>query len=912
MANYFTKDRNTPGWVGSVSNGADYVSNKIQSGNEKLQQAETSFENFAAGIGIPQGFLGREDTARGLSSAVDMLLQTIDRTAQRSYIGHGFADYQRRLPNTKSVVTQTPEAIVLIKKRMFSSLAENYKSEVLAEDELHFIKASKKLFQNKCEQISNYEKLTKLNKILIDTGVMTSPIATLIFEILDQLEGTDFNNPGSAPLSGFLKSKETDYLKQNSIGIKKIRDALTLNGFNQTTTWINDTKFQSQAPLGFGTGVIELTLVTNLTTRVSVNMTETGSLTFTASDPYRLFMIDEFDIEKAMNQTSFNSFSVINIAADTLESDTEGMKQDLNNMRGARGASTLSYSVDVSSKIYNKVTIVLDRIGYQLTKNDGSGLDYDGLAAAAEGNWARKVPAAEVFTDDEKRLLDKIYKNLFKVMQMRMKDYTTYKNFNEKINYTRKLMRMNYLGRQIIQPMDTVTIFVDSQTIDDTLLTYGMNKSFADLTNPMTDINSVFGGNIPNFMGAAANTFGSTNFLGLLNKTVGQMKHMGDQGFNRDDAMKNMLVGKDFPYSLWTKLRSNFTSGNFGTCIFCGIVNTVSESYNDGSYSVSVNAKDNSGYFEQGWIQTQPGVDQFNGALFDPLTPFDFEFDASSGQLPDISNFKLLNENKQLLNSKNSNATMPDGKHAGQPATLKNFGDSDIDPNAAISQATEVFTSLANRVYTAPDGFVYRWKRGIGTAIINQSGTADGSMSNRLVQDNIALVAEQDPFGGQDLANCASILICGEPYNFNTFFQAAKSFGNVSLQSDFNPDSDYFQGFFKRIKKQNKVWGNFIPFKKITVDQKLFGRSVALQLMSCAQTTAITKAQDEKARLLSQLMQYEGASSTFDLSTYQVSLTNSFVPTITTYHSTVAMPIINEFWNLMPKFNCEHQSFQTH
>lgn len=902
MVNNFIKNSGIDAVTGGAATGAGFISDEIQGGNSKLQNKFEDLASKAEEWGIPPAFLGKENKNRGLSSAVERLLTTIDRTAQRSYIGHGFADYRKDYPNTKSVITQTPEAIVLIKKRMFSSLSENFKTERLDQDEVYFIKAAKKLFENKCQQISAYEKITKLNKVLIDTGVLTTPIANAIYEAITAIEGTDFNAAGGVPgfsvggaasfYSGVLNKQSLEYIQKNADGIKRIRDALTLNGFNQTTTWISNTKYQKQMPFGNGTGVIELTLINSLNTKTSVNMSESGSCTFTVSDPCKLFFIDEFDIEKALGQASRTPFSIINIVTDTLESDTEAMKQQLNEIRAARGASVLEYLLDITTKVYNKVTIILEGIGYQLTKSDGSGLNYEGLIDNPTIN------PVEAFSSSEQKLLNKIYKNIFKIQQVRMKDYVNYKLDNEKINYTRKLMRMNFLGREIIQPMDAVTIFIDSQTLDDKLIANGMKETFSDMTNAIKMPDWAGGGQFPNFMGATANTFGSTNFLALLNRTVGKMKALKETtsqtGISADEATKNLLAGKDFPYWLWDKLRGNFTSGALGTCVFCGLVERANESFNDGSYMLNVSVKDNTAYLEQGWIQTQPGLDQFNGYLYDPLTPFDFEFDASSGQLPDVGNFKLLPQNRELLASKNSKVTMPDGKHAGEAATLKTFGDPDVDVVRGVSQVQETFENIRSRIYSAPDGFVYRWKRGIGTAIVNQTGCKDGIMSDKLVQEDMALVAEQDPFGGQDLANVASILICGEPYNFNTFFQASKIWGTLSNESDFNPDSDYFQGLFRRIKRQNKLWGSFIPFKQFTVDPKTWSVSVATQMLTYAHTTAIKKAQDKKARLLSQLMQYEGDTGVVDLSQFQLNFTGTQVPTIATYHPSITMPIIKQ------------------
>ena len=887
--NDFTQDRQTPEWVSNTAKATDQQIAGMNSASKWAQTASDDINKQASDWGIPKGFLSTNNSNRTLSSAAERLLENLNRAAQRTYTGSGFADSNLTRPNSRGIITQTPEAIILIKKRIFSSLSDNFKQEFLDDSEYHFIKAAKNLFKIKCEQIASYERLTKLNKILIDNGVITTPIASAIYDAVNALEGTIFNDEGGGFLSGILSKKIqiddtgkkeslSDYLTGSKDAIKKIRAVLELNGFSQTTNWVTE-------PISHeGSGVIELTLVNTFSVTNSVELGG-GNGSFSVIDPYHMFFITELDIEKALVSTSSTDYTIIDYTADTLEADTEELKQELNDTRSSRGASILTYHINATTRVYNSIIIMLESVGYEVTKSDGSGLNYEGLV----GN--PRISSVEEFTKDEKRLLNKIYKNMGTVQQIRMKNYVQYKNFNKFINYTRKMMRENFLGQNIIQPMDSVTIFVDSQTIEDKLIMNGMSESFKDMTSPINFGNAVTKG--------ISNTFGSTNFVGLLNNTVGKMKAMGgSEKIPADTAIKNMLVGKNFPYWLWDKLRPNFTSGTFGTCVFVGIVKSVSEDYSDGSYSLKVGLGDNSSYFQQGFINTKPGVFQYNGDLYDPLTPFDFEFDASNGQTPDCSNYKLLPENRKILEA--GLLTMPDGKNAGEAATLQTFGNIDVEPKKAISNMAQTFSNISNRIYTVPDGFVYRWKKGIGSAIMSQSGTPDGDMSARLGQNDVALVAQQDPFGGQDFINAASILICGEPYNFNTFFQAAKAFGTISLTSEGNQSTDYFQGIFKRIKDQNKLWGDFIPFKKLTIDPKTFGVSIAIQMNAAAHSSQVSQKQQQKTKLIEKLMQYEGDIGGFDITQFQAPIggANNGAQGLIIAHPAITVPIIKQILEL--------------
>ena len=74
-------------------------------------------------------------------------------------------------------------------------------------------------------------------------------------------------------------------------------------------------------------------------------------------------------------------------------------------------------------------------------------------------------------------------------------------------------------------------------------------------------------------------------------------------------------------------MRNQFVNERSGSHVFGGIVTGVNGSYSDGKYTVNISGKDNIAYFEQGYVNFKPSVDVFNGALYEPLTPFKTKFD---------------------------------------------------------------------------------------------------------------------------------------------------------------------------------------------------------------------------------------------------------------------------------------------
>jgi hypothetical protein len=851
-----------------------------------------NFANNVAG-GLNEAFLGSENTNRALSDAANTLAKSIEKAAQRTYIMDGFANNEKTKPNNRNVISQSPELIILIKKKMFSTLSDNFRAEFMDKDEKLFIRAAKKLFENKCAEISAYESLTKLNKVVRQNGVINSAITKMIYNTINTIEN-QFNSsgvwiPGSAStdlgesdMPGFLEvNKYVKFITENKSGVKTLKNVLELNGFSNTTNWVKNSNFEKPGSLGVGTGVIELTLVSQFTCTNSINF-GSGSGNMTIEDPNRLLFVDESDIEKAIYQASDTKFSILDVLTQELEGITEEYKQELNNSRLKRGASVVIFHLNLKTRIYNRLTVILDRIGLELTSADGSGIDYSRLDAP-------NVPEIEQFTAQERKLLNLVYDNTFKILKGRIQNFENFKAYNIENNYTRRLMRQFFCGKQIIQPMDTVTAFVDSQRVDDEMLSFFVNDSFNPVSKGIisSGLSELFDRDI-NLNQQVSSFSGSSNFGQLMDKAVGAYTYM--------DAEKNAIAGEDFPLWLYRELKSSFDPSSFGTCIFSGIVETVSESYQNGSYTVNVGLKDNSYFFDQSLINNKPGLDQFNGFLYDPITPFDFEFDAATGLLPAVSQYKLLEENEGLVNS--GFFRFPDGKYSGQLITPENFINTDMDPIDALTKITGSYSQVARKVFDAPDGMVYRWKRGIGSATINQSGTDGGLLSTNLITEKLALVQQTDPFAGQDVVNVMSILITGEPYNFNTYMKAAMEAGTVNIDNAFLPDTDYFAGLQKVIRKQNRIWGDFIPFKKLSTDPDKFSQALALQNMSFSLSNTIRKKQDERSKLLNKLMQFESDSFQFDINSYDINANNPGNSIIFTSNRAVSFPIIKKIVEL--------------
>jgi len=935
---------------------------------------------FGDAFGFISDVLGTNgnDYTRGFTDSGKKLYETLDKTIHNSYVESGWVEKDKKTPNIKNIVTQTPELIVLIKKKMFSSLKSDYLIDTMDGDERLFVLTSKQLFENKCKQIEAYEKLTKAERIINSTGILNQGMASFIIDAVDSADRALMDPDFLLNDYNFVDGMASAIYKNYRNVMNKIRDLLRNNGYSTTTKWISGNKTSGASFVGNGTGVIELTLVTNFSCTNSIKF-GAGGANFSIIDPHRLFAIDEQDIEKALMQASDKKFNMMGGYATTLQKDIDNYVNDINTIRLKRGASPINVQLNPFANLHNKVIITLEKYGIELTSDDGSGLRDDlfsgtnASAKTAMKSLVRKISyddrhfkvdtigSVEVntynladieifdstrsmssqggnFSGTERDIMKRIFEDASTVSQIRATEFSDYVQYNESTNYVRRMLRQNFLGKQLIQPMDVVTAYINSNTIDDNAVLAGLKTMFYDdgevggalggalgsagsivgsavngFGSAVGGLGDVLGGNdtlIGGVLGVTGDALsgagaavsaeaskakkqlslknmdfrnvplmsgGSGDALGQLNKNIGDLKELWGSvmGTNRPnlalEAEKTMLAGPDFPMYLYLSLRSFFGATDHGACVFNGIVVKASESYSGGAHTLTVDCKDNSWYFNQVFVQDKPAIYQFNGHLYDPLTPFDLEFDEANGQV-EQSSFKLLDENANLI--KSGALKYKYGRFVNRNVTEENLYKTDFDEvvnesdpykdqaNYTFLDNSNTFASsfdLARRVFYNPDGFVYKWKKGIGTAWINNSKRGAGS---RLVEDmsgnEAAQIITADPFAGQDVVNVISLLTTGEPYNFSTFVDSAMRSGLLSNANASNP-TDYFDNISKLVRKQNKIWGEFIPFKKFNVDPSMFAYLFTAKLTLKDQSLKIKQLQAKKAQLIDKITELDAS-----------------------------------------------------
>ena len=224
--------------------------------------------------------------------------------------------------------------------------------------------------------------------------------------------------------------------------------------------------------------------------------------------------------------------------------------------------------------------------------------------------------------------------------------------------------------------------------------------------------------------------------------------------------------------------------------------------------------KGNDDYFNYGVVNIKPALDVYNGPLYDPLTPFDIKFDTITGfQTTDTPT--LLPENSALMNS--AFARFKNGVIAGIPIAQNSY---------LIGDSEQTKSLTMRRVFYDPDGMVYRWKEGIGTLV----GIGDLIQGDQIVQDTSFM---KDPFAGQDIMNVISLLITGEPYNYATYFKAVAQFDSYFSRdpaSNQDPSNSYFRTLQNNLKYRNLLYGNFVPFKSLVIDEQTQAKMMYGQL----------------------------------------------------------------------------------
>lgn len=769
-----------------------------------------------------------------------------DQSAQRRYVEEGYLRIDPYNMDSKQfeVLFQEPNATVFIKKKMFSSIAENFRPDFMDQDEKLYYRALRVLFQNKCNVIAALEKLSKIQQVTSTVGSISDQLVPIISTLSDTIS-SNTSNPSDlfGGFTGGLFGGSADPTQLASV-MNQVRKIYGFNTTNTTTTWITDSTNLFQSQFAQGTGVIEITNFTNLSTMTTVEgVKNPGSFNLTIVDPYESMLITDWDIEKAIADATnmWSSHNLFNFAQTNVDQTISDNLTQLNQFRTARGAGSISIQINPNTLLGQRVTAIIDRLGIELVFSFDSGFlgvgssasvapDYlkGGEIAGAEGlDSSNGIDAFGVrHLTSELNAFSNAISSIYSKIQLDQNSRNAFQVTNKNTNYARQKLRFNFSGQLVIQPMDVVHIYMSSKSRFDNKLLSGLQNMFAG------------GGilqNINNTVTSLANT--ATSLFSPAGNIDLQLE-------------KSVYVGSNFPNYLWTMLRSQFVTEKEGIHVFAGLVDGVGDSWRDGKFTADITGRDNIAYFEQGKINFKPGVDAFNGAIFDPLTPFKTSFDTITSNAKDNTP-QLLDENIAILGTSQDKRGLlkaKAGPNAGQKITSDTFFQGTLINKNTSQVSREIF---------APDGLVYKWKDGIGV-FVQFGNSLDMNDPNKVGNPSIY----KEPFAGQDVMNTISLLITGQPYNYANFWKASASlYGfNNDPQSGQNSAATYISSLKSQLTKNNLMWGNFIPFKSLSIDEQSFALAMQAQFRIVGKNNSLDSKLSQLSNLNNQAALFSAAN----------------------------------------------------
>jgi hypothetical protein len=748
---------------------------------------------------------------------------------------------------TRRITTQEPQMTVYIKKRAFWSLRNENDTRFMDPGEKLFLRASKILFENKCSQIAAYEGLTKLSRLVSEDAQLDAERISVIIDALgglsDSLEQDALTGLQTDPTNIELNNQliaQVENIKADAAalieGLSKLsRDQNKLKQ-STGTTWVVDSDNAADViNIGRGSGVIELTLVTNLNTELSLEVGNTGSVQFSIEDPYNLTKITSDNIEIALG-AAFQEAQDISISSESGVNNSDILASSGFNV----GPQQLLEAAKDKDNALNRIrrnrinnTFGLSGSGTILSSSDAVELVFEINASSFAKNKVIGSVATlpEPFTKDNFRIIllhlpveyqltleeDQLVTEIFDLLDRyvaeieRLNTANLENNDKSEVKYARRQLRSHYLGKSIVQPMDGIHVYMRSNTFKD-----------GELTGPLGTL------------------LNGTDFI---------------RSFSEDDDVNDVMLEEEMkqfglsdlnvPVSLYKLMRTGSFMRNAGTHVFGGLISTVTESYQaDHGYVLNVSGNSNLKWLTMSRVNKSPALDQPNGILEDPLTAYDFNSAIDPGTGLTRTKPELLDENKRLIEA--GFLTFVTGDNAGKKVESVDDLERDYFP----------FGDSVLPVGTHAPGLIYRWKEGVisVTRNINLRTALDGTgLRSSTLKQEAGITIVPDPFANLDAADIVSLLVTGYPHNYESFIINSTHVGSYIYGSQSNNPQSYFHYFFDVARRTNRALGNFQPFKTINISQDQLAKRINLQTDLKNQADKLADLRSQQAKLQDQL-----------------------------------------------------------
>lgn len=716
----------------------------------------------------------------------------------------------------RHIISQEPNMTVYIKKRAFSGLKDENDSRFMDDGEKLFMRASKILFEKKCNQVGAYEALTKLSKLVSEDADLDALNISELIEIVggtrdsiqESLEDNATSIISQDPTNVSLSASVTDSLTSQLDGINSSSAELTESLLElqkrqsklrqaTNTNWVIDPDTKDKFNVGRGAGVIELTLVSSANT--SLGIEHEGRVNLTIQDPYNLMKITNDDVEISISaaqsekdiydrKKASGEYADLESASILLE-QARSQEEQLRAIRENKIASAFGFDRTVigESKVaeiifeINPTSSSIGRVVAYTTDND-TPFDKNNFRIALANR-----PVEQQLTIAEDRLVTQIFELLERYVDAveSLNKRVNESNQSENIKYVRRQMRKHYLGKSIVQPMDGIHIYMRSNTVNHTAL------------------------------------IGPLNYI--LNHS------MLIQSFTRDIDVSDAVIQEEMkqfgldelniPMDLYKSMRTGSFMRNAGTHVFGGLVSSVSESYNasSGTYTLNVDGESNLKWLNLSRVNTRPSLVQPKGMLEDPLTPFKFEIDSATGLIKNEP--ELLDQNKLMIKNK-----LLRDRHGVGDGVI-------IDTENDLKQDQIELGNDLQIIWKHAPGMVYKWKEGVSvvTYDVNLATSLQGSVNDtEHLKRYVGLNIVEQPFAGLDAADIVSLLITGFPHSASKFYEVSKGIGTFT-EAGSNASPSYFRSFFDITRSTNAALGNFQPFRHVELEGTVLAQRLRLQ-----------------------------------------------------------------------------------
>ncbi len=695
-------------------------------------------------------------------------------------------------PDTRNIVTMSPDAVILVKKKAFSSFGGINDIRFIDKTEKMLLKATKALFAFKVQQIRAYESLTKFENFFSDNHMYSVNLLSSLLK-----EGSFLN------VDKLGKTKEEYVTEKLEVWLDKDMSAAS---FDTTTQNFDEFSSGSESQATFD--LATRTFIVNSGERRSIanreylknipssqareilskKRVEFGAeydgLT-TPEDPIGDFF-DDFgslvsygsaaeeydkvnaDIASVLRRNAFstdNNLTTWIVDPDNPENQIIGPGTGVIELALFSDFSTsVSYDSNPSTASFNlvypyKIGVILEddiECAIQEALHGSVGI----LAELLSGGLGSEGMSGNLPQLDASSAISSVIELAGAGSADDSLD----------IDYIRNRLREFYLGKNFINASDPVHFYIRG------------NRTLTDYTDS--------GSAYPEE--ASESPFDS-EFLDIDNSIL--------------KAEYQLYTNQDISIEQYKKLRKN-QDNSFGMIhVFGGYVLSLSETYSGGFHSLSVSCTDNMSWLKWSQFAIRPALADPKGILEDPLTPYDFSRDDQGAIIP--GSRELLHENKQLLQT--GMLSYDSGLFAGQNAS---------EGNLLQGQYNGIGSLSGKKILQHPSGFVYRWKSGIITATAGfQAADATGESQDNINHSEVNQVTVTDNvLNNLDIPNILSILIVGQPYNIESFIEQAFAAHNKRDKSSRLSPLDPLTGVLNTIRKQNNYYGNFQPYRMLTMN----------------------------------------------------------------------------------------------